>query len=147
MDGEPDEPTDGLGIEEDQGCRDPFHEREIVAGHDLANQGNAVVLTDRGRVLRADREDLQPGPDLVVHAPAQERLDDAADDGVLGEPGVEVGLGALADDAVPFGEPGKEGGCLDELGAGGFDGPGAEGPLGGGGPELALTVSDRCLRS
>ncbi|GAA0906278.1 MULTISPECIES: hypothetical protein [Streptomyces violaceusniger group] len=39
VDGEPDEPTDGLGIEEDQGCRDPFHERETVAGHDLADQG------------------------------------------------------------------------------------------------------------
>ncbi|MGW7672837.1 hypothetical protein ACWGJX_37945 [Streptomyces sp. NPDC054775] len=48
VDGEPDEPTDGLGIKEDQGSRDPFHERKIVAGHDLANQGDAFVLADRG---------------------------------------------------------------------------------------------------
>ncbi|GAA2657667.1 hypothetical protein GCM10010307_72620 [Streptomyces vastus] len=67
-------------------------------------------------------------------------MDDAAGGGVLGEPGVEVGLGALADGAVPLGEPGEEGGCLDEPGTGGGDGPGAEGTLGSGGPELAQQV-------
>jgi hypothetical protein len=58
VDGEPDETADRLGIEKDQHGGDPFHQRKVVAGHDLADQGNAPVLADRGRVLGADDGNL-----------------------------------------------------------------------------------------
>jgi hypothetical protein len=52
-------------------------------------------------------------------------------------PGVEVGLGALADVALPLGEPQEEGCGLGQAGAGSGDPTGAEGLGGGRGSQLA----------
>ncbi|WP_189829279.1 hypothetical protein, partial [Streptomyces subrutilus] len=128
VDGEPDQAPDWLGIEQEKCGGDPLHQREFVACHGLADQGDAPVLTDGGRVLGADRGYSQAGHRVVVHGPAQERLDDAAADGVFGIPGVQVGLGAVIDGVTTLGEPGQECGRLGEPGSGRSDRTRPEGP-------------------
>ncbi|MGW0633044.1 hypothetical protein [Streptomyces sp. NPDC002758] len=44
-------------MREAQGGCDPFHERKIVDGHDLADQGDAMVLGRQGRERQRSRPD------------------------------------------------------------------------------------------
>ncbi len=76
------------------------------------------MLADRCRVARDHVRDLQARHASLLDAPVQERLCEAAADGSVGEPGVDVGLAAVVEVPSAGVEEGQEGRALGETVAG-----------------------------
>jgi hypothetical protein len=85
-----------LGVEHDERAGDPVGGVERV----VVDEASCAVPAQRGvercaRFATVGRWQLQAGGQVVMSAgPGQERADDATDRGGLGEPGVDVVLGA-----------------------------------------------------
>jgi len=118
VDGEPDDPAERLGVEEEQGRDDAVHQRELLVGEEASEQGKPAMLVHRCGVARGDDGDLEAGHALGAHAPAQELLGWPPGDAVVGVPGVEVSLFAFLGQVAALSEPVQELQRLDHLPAG-----------------------------
>ena len=119
VEGEADDAAERLGVEQDDGGRDPGPQRQVVAGQDAAEQVQSLVLRERCRL--ADHRGGQPEApgELAGCAPQQEGPEGvAAVLVVLGVPGVDVGLAAGRQGEAAVGEPLQEGGGVLDLVAG-----------------------------
>lgn len=78
VEGEPDDPGDGLGVEEQQQRGDPVHRRDLLIGDGPADQRETAMPVERRRVAGGDDRQAQAGHVPGAHAPAQKLLSRAS---------------------------------------------------------------------
>ena len=95
VDGEADDPAEGLSVEQDDDGRDPGPQWQVAAGEEVAEQVQSLALLKRCRL--PDHRGGQPEAlgEVAGGAPQQEGPQGAAAVLVVfGVPGVDVGLAA-----------------------------------------------------
>ena len=120
VDGQADDPAEGLGVEQDDDGRDPGPQRQVAAGEEVAEQVQSLVLLKRCRVPGRRGGQPEARGEVAGGAPQQEGSQGvAAVLVVFGVPGVDVGLAAGGQAAAAVSEPAQEGGGVLDLVAGG----------------------------
>lgn len=104
---EPVDPAGGKGVEEDEGSRDSIDDVDGVVVEEPGKQFQPLSLRQgTWSGLPVGRE-LEGGTSSGANGPAEKGLGVDAGDGSVGEPGVDVGLGARLEAGVALSEPGE----------------------------------------
>ncbi|MFF4567275.1 hypothetical protein [Streptomyces sp. NPDC001435] len=138
--GEPCDPGERLRVEEDEHGGHAVLDRDVVAVDGLPEQGEPLVLSERGWVAGAAVRNGDRGHVVGPHRPSQKGMGEAPGGVAACVPVVDIGLRAVGEGSPALGEVSEEGGREVDLVAGLVDLLAGERAAVGQGVQAALDV-------